>query len=291
MRYKPIALALSLLLLAGCSAGQAPSPSPTPGETMPPAESPFPSHWATPAPEGLTAEEELLHYLDIVLAGDEVNLMCWLTRGSGPTGVDLAPYQEEVRALFTRLDWRYTGDEDTAVYEDSPAHWGYYLQAGDSSVNFSGSTRHDSVDLVYAGPEGTEPLRFAADGASRLAMDMVNLHPGPRIRFCLAEVPAEGVTSAQELAEGYAAAFERFYLDSGHITDFTLTHLEVIPDENGDDSLGRPFRMAFAVTPADPEEPYWQSLTADSDGRYLFDYEMHMLPDEDAIWRCDWYQS
>lgn len=289
--YQQLALALFLLLLAGCSAGQTPSPSepPVPSETPPTVESPS-SHKVTPAPEGLTAEEELLYYLDIVLEGEEVNLMCWLTQGSGPTGANLAPYKEQVRALFAALKWSKRGDLDTTVHEATPADWGYYLQAGDSSVNMMGGTQHDSVDIAYVGLQtGGKPLSFAAEGASSLAMDLVNLYPGPQIRFCLAEVPAEGITNTEELADAYAAAFEQFYLDSGDITVFELTALEVTG--NSPDSDWHAFRMAFAVTPAEPSDPCWADFTADSDGRYTFDYEMHLLLDEDGIYRCDWFQT
>ena len=273
------ALALFVLLLAGCSA-QSPTPTQSPAPTPPAAESP-----ALPK----TPQEEVLHYVDWVLEGENVSLMCWLSNGSGPNSVNLAPYKEEVRTLFAELNWRYASEQDTFTHADTPADWGYYLQAGDASINFFGGTRLDGIDIAYVGLEGNEPLRFTAEGASGLGLAMADLYPGPWIRNQLVEVPAEGLSSDQEMAEAYAAAFERLYLASGHITGFELADLEVLKPMEPD-SIYHNFRIAYLVEAVNPDDPYWTSCPAEPDGRYRFDYEVHMLLDEDNIWRCDWLQ-
>jgi len=291
MKTAPLAVLLAfILLLASCTGKQT--------ETAFPAEKPdavqdVPS---TPQDSGGTDTlpsipadpgEAVLAYVDMALQTESPHLSCWFSRGSGPLLIDIEGYQDEIRAAFAQLAW-HSLESSNDEAELAPADWSFSLSHG-NKLNLRGGTGSDVLTVYVHGDSGTERHFFHAEGAASLPFALADLYDGPYIRYCLAEVPESAGTNDRALAEAFAATFEKDYLASGAVSAFQLQTLTV--SDNTEDNLWRCFRMAFAVKPTDPASPCWQEFPPDNDGWVFFENELALYLDEDAIWRCDWFQA
>jgi len=231
--------------------------------------------------------EAVLAAVDQVLQTENLCLSCWFSHGSGPTLIDMDGYQNEIRAAFAQLTWTSLEHIDSEEPRQ-PADWSFSLSHG-NNLQLRGDTDSDILSVYIYNGSGTEHHFYHAEGAASLPFMLADLYDGPHIRYCLTEVPESAGPNDQALAEAFSAAFEKAYLASGAISDFQLRTLTI--SDNAEDSLWRCFRMAFAVKPASPANPCWQNLSADNDGWISFENELALYLDEDAVWRCDWFQT
>lgn len=263
--HKQIALALSLLLLAGCSAGQTPSPSAT--------ERAFSD-----------LSKEVMAHVEDLLAG-EPHLWQQLPNGSGPNGVSLSGYEEEIKALFSGREWTAREKNgETASVSEEPWQWDPSIQLygydspGNTIISFG-------EDYIYVrtsgGQNGVEAHYYAAEDAASLPQELFDLYDGPNLRYAMAGVPASEAADFPQAMPLFAQRFEQLYLESGAITDLELTALEPVPGSKNS------LYMTYAVRPADPDAPCWEGLEISEDGRIHLSHQISLYLYEDDQWHMD----
>lgn len=229
------------------------------------------------------ATQELLGYVDELLAEKDFRIWCWLSRGSGPCSVSMNGHENAIRELLAGYRWQKVISKSTegdGVWE--PGDWNMWL-GGDLSRKIFATTYGEYLDVSIWENE-SKSLTYTAEGVSELPLKLADLYPGPSIRFHLVDVPADTVKNEEEMAALWAEKFEQLYMESGHITDFELRKLETKWDEH------HHIHVHFAVKPADLSDPYWERNPPDDDGWVVFrdDLTLSMRLDEDGMWRCDW---
>ena len=245
---------------------------------------------SAPVPvSAVDATEEVLNYIDVVFTSDQVHLLCWLFPGTGPIGVPIDDYYEQVRQVFAQYTWtreeraKIADEEDQNAwhlnfYAFSPSPNGFFdIIAGSSDawicVRLPVSEEPDMVYYSYNGEPGS--LNYA----------LADLWSGPAIRYALVSLP-ETIEDGQTLAEAYADAFRELYLAAGAITDYKLCDLAAVAEAD----VGKPnsefvMSMTYQVKPADSAEPCWRDCSVAEDGWVTFSFEI-WLQLRDGVWRC-----
>lgn len=254
------------LTLAGCKPKEVP-PTPTPEPTGTVSPSVAPSSQPQPDPG-----EELLACLDQALAGEQMTIRFWQHPGSGPSQVELssAEHGEEIRALFSALDWeqveepRYESDEEVnnAPF-NQPGAYSASIYYGDPWIGYISLGTGDPVIMI--GDNSPDSVYLRADGAGDLCDKLADLTPSAYIDLGRTRVPPQESQEAT-LKLYLETALERLKAN-GHITDYTIDDFAVVPpDEPGSEPVealeypGISYTVTFRVKPAKPQLTYWQDM-------------------------------
>ena len=267
-RYGCLGLGLVLCLtLAGCKPKEVP-PTPTPEPTGTASPSVAPSSQPQPDPG-----KELLACLDKALEGKQVTIRFWQHPGSGPSSVELssAEHGEEIKALFSALDWErveepryYTSDEEVADAPfNQPGAYSVSIYYGDPWTGVIQMGTGDPV--VTLDDYNSGPVHLRADGAEDLCDKLADLTPSAYIDLGRTRVPPQ--ESQEATLELYLeTALERLKAN-GHITDYTIDDFALIPpDEPESEPVealeypGIPYTVTFRVKPAKPQLTWWQDM-------------------------------
>ena len=239
------------------------------------------------------ATQEVLAYVDAVFSAKKIRMLCWIFPGTGPIGVPIEEYREQVREVFARYTWTLEENADPN-WEDNRDVWHFNFSAQEYPNGFYNiSARSNSVWLQVdeSTSAGSTVAYYSYDGEpGSLNAALADLWGGPGIRYALVTIP-QTQSGDQTLMEAYADAFRERYLASGAITDYELRGLDLLSGEASETTgdMSSIFTMTYAVQPADPTAPCWNEYTAAENGWITFSVRMQ-LELEEGVWRCAWYE-
>ena len=292
-----IALLAAVLVVAACgglvgftvaepSVADAQMPDSSLQEDIPAEGTPVP----VPAED---ANQEVLDYVEALFENekDNVNMQCFLLPGTGPILVEMDEYKEQVRAVFAQYTWtREEGEEPE--WERSVDDWTLYLNsAGTYNIVVGSYSTWIRIDS-FAQTENTT-VYYSYDGdPGSLSDALADLWEGPEIRYALVTLP-ENIAGSQTLAEAYADAFQKLYLDSNAIVDYELLSVELLGEDP--DPETPTFTMTYRVKPVDPAASCWEYYAPGEDGWATCSIEMHLTlagyeSAGEWIWRAGWWE-
>lgn len=270
-KYWCIALALCLAL-AGCKQKEVtPTPTMEPTPSAAATATPEPSFAPTVAP-GQDSEGYLLACLDKAVEGERVFIRFWQHPGSGPSPVELssAEHGEEIRALFSALEWErveepgyYTSEEEAANAPfNQPGAYSASIYYGEPWSGYINLGTGDPV--VMLGDNGSDSVYLRADGAEELCDKLADLTPSAYINLGRTRVPEQKDQEAT-LKLYLETGLERLKAN-GHITDYTIDDFSVIPPDEPVEELehpGIPYTVTYSLKPTKPELSDWQGLVGE----------------------------
>lgn len=214
------------------------------------------------------------------MAAGSWDLQCWVVPGSGPVAARLYPADcgTAVSELFA-LAWQ--AGEGTPRSDSE----GCSLDVSFGDVRLRLYSASDTVTLFGAAGQGTA---FHAPGAEDLCRALMDLLPGPEVRYFLAA--DETMPTYEEQAALFARNFEASYRRSGVISDFRLDRAEFVAEE-GDGYVDRYLLFSYAVKPAAPAWQAWQSYSAGADGWVEFSHRISFYEDADGDTRVFFFEE
>ena len=280
-KYWCFGLALCLAL-AGCGQKEAspvptsePSPSIVAPATLEPSTTPEPSFVPSVDP-GQDPEGYLLACLDKVMEGKRVFIRFWQHPGSGPSPVELSSAErgEEIKALFSALEWErveepgyYTSEEEAVNAPfNQPGAYSASIYYGEPWSGYISLWTGDPVVMI--GDNGPDSVYLRADGAEELCDKLADLTPSAYINLGRTRVPEQKDQEAT-LKLYLETALERLKAN-GHITDYTIDDFAIIPPEEPEsepveelEHPGIPYTVTYSLKPTKPELSDWQGLVGE----------------------------
>ncbi len=234
------------------------------------------------------ATAEVLGWVDRITDSENPQLYRWLSDGSGPTGMGLPGYGDEIREIFARRAWRY---HDGSYNDALPWLHADLAENGLATVGVVMSFYSDHITVETVGSDDP-PVSYTTDDVPGLVAELSRVSGAPYMFLWLAEVPGDSISDPSQLPAAYAEAFRRDYLASGKALDVNILSAEYAEQEGdpGDtaiyESAWKALTFEFEVLPADPAEPCWDGILTASNW-YRFTYRITVRLEEDGVWRYD----